>query len=89
MYSISCTFHDQTCTFSCTFHEVIKAINSPKLKKTAGVDKISNDFLSEASDAVTPYLTNMIILSLESGTLPSQHKKAKLTRLDVNFIGWM
>ena len=58
-----------------TYDEVCKAIKSLKSRKSAGEDKLLNEYFSEASDILAGYITDIFNKVLDSGVFPEAWTK--------------
>ncbi|GBP25976.1 LINE-1 retrotransposable element ORF2 protein [Eumeta japonica] len=61
--------------------ELIKAINSQKLDKAPGSDRVSNELLKSAAPAIAPILTNIFNEILMSGCIPTDWMKSTIVLL--------
>ncbi len=62
-----------------TYADVKYEIDKTKVKKSAGLDKISNKLLKSAGEIIINSLTFIFNLSINTGTFPDELKYAKVT----------
>ena len=76
-----CEYEDEIC-YEASINEVLEVINSIKVDRAAGVDKVLSTMLHSASHGFLVRLTLMINGCLASGYVPSSLQMGKMSFID-------